>query len=39
VDAQGLSTTISLRDVQQGVALDPSLFTLPETSDFTKKDE
>jgi outer membrane lipoprotein-sorting protein len=39
VDAQGLSTTISLRDVQQGAALDPSLFTLPQADDFTKKDE
>jgi len=30
VDAQGLSTTVSLRDVQTGVTLDPSLFKLPE---------
>ena len=30
VDAQGLSTTVSLRDVQTGVTLDPALFKLPE---------
>ncbi len=30
VDAQGLSTTISLRDVKQNVALEPSLFVLPK---------
>jgi outer membrane lipoprotein-sorting protein len=29
VDAQGLTTTISLRDAQQGVAIDPGLFVLP----------
>jgi len=39
VDAQGLSTTVSLRDVETGVAIDPSLFKLPEAEDFTKKDE
>jgi outer membrane lipoprotein-sorting protein len=30
IDAQGLSTTVSLRDVQTGVTLDPALFKLPE---------
>ena len=30
VDAQGLATTVSVRDVRQDVALDPSLFVLPE---------
>lgn len=30
VDAQGYSTTVSLRDVQPGVTLDPALFKLPE---------
>jgi outer membrane lipoprotein-sorting protein len=30
IDSQGLSTTVSLRDIQQGVAIDPSLFKLPE---------
>ena len=30
VDAQGLSTTVSLRDVKQNVALEPSLFVLPK---------
>jgi outer membrane lipoprotein-sorting protein len=30
VDAQGLSTTVSLRDVQTGVTIDPALFKLPE---------
>jgi outer membrane lipoprotein-sorting protein len=39
VDGQGLSTTVSLRDIQQGVPLDPALFTLPQKKDFTKKDE
>jgi outer membrane lipoprotein-sorting protein len=32
VDAQGLSTTVSLRDLQSGAALDPALFKLPETN-------
>jgi len=36
VDAQGLSTTVSLRDVQTGITLDPSLFKLPEANSFTK---
>jgi len=31
VDAQGLSTTVSVRDVRTGVSLDPSLFVVPET--------
>jgi outer membrane lipoprotein-sorting protein len=39
VDAQGLSTTVSLRDVQTGVPLDPSLFKLPEGPSFTKSGE
>jgi len=39
IDAQGLQTHISLRDVQTGVTLDPLLFKLPEENDFTKKDE
>ena len=30
VDDQGLSTTVSVRDVQQGVAIDPDLFALPK---------
>lgn len=30
VDAQGLSTTVSLRDVKQGIDLPDSLFALPE---------
>jgi outer membrane lipoprotein-sorting protein len=29
VDGQGLSTTVSIRDVQTGVPVDPSLFTIP----------
>lgn len=39
VDAQGLSTTVSLRDVQQNVTLDPQLFKLPEQNTFTKSEE
>lgn len=39
VDAQGLSTTVSLRDVQKDVTLDPSLFKLPEANGFAKKEE
>jgi outer membrane lipoprotein-sorting protein len=35
IDAQGLSTTVSVRDLQQGVPLDPALFTIATT----KKDE
>lgn len=30
VDAQGLSTTVSVRDVRRDVPLDPSLFIIPE---------
>jgi len=30
VDAQGLSTTVSLRDIQPGITLDPALFKLPD---------
>jgi len=30
IDAQGLSTTISLRDLKPGTTLDPALFKLPE---------
>jgi outer membrane lipoprotein-sorting protein len=29
VDSQGLATTVSIRDVRQGVALDSSLFVIP----------
>jgi outer membrane lipoprotein-sorting protein len=36
VDAQGLSTTVSLRDVQTGVTLDPALFKLPEGKSSAK---
>lgn len=32
VDAQGSTTTVSVRDVQQNVTLDPALFVLPEKS-------
>jgi outer membrane lipoprotein-sorting protein len=32
VDAQGLATTVSVRDVRQDVHLDPSLFVIPDTS-------
>ncbi len=39
VDDQGLSTTVSVRDVQQDVTLDPALFTLPKKEDLTNKDE
>ena len=39
VDAQGLSTTVSLRDVEQGVTLDPALFNLPAGTSFTRKDD
>lgn len=39
IDAQGLSTTVSLRDVQTGITLDPSLFKLPEAKDITKNGE
>jgi len=31
VDPQGLATTVSIRDVHQGVALDPALFAIPDT--------
>ncbi len=37
VDAQGLSTTVSLRDLQPGTALNPALFTLPQADTFAKK--
>lgn len=30
VDAQGLATTVSVRDVHKDVSLDPSLFVIPE---------
>jgi outer membrane lipoprotein-sorting protein len=30
VDAQGLATTVSIRDVKQGVALSPALFAIPK---------
>jgi len=36
VDAQGLSTTVSLRDVQTGITLDPALFKLPEGKSTAK---
>jgi len=39
VDAQGLSTTVSVRDVQQGVSIDPALFVPPNAKTTTKKDE
>ncbi len=39
IDAQGLSTTVSLRDVQTGIAIDPALFKLPDANSLTKKDE
>ena len=39
VDAQGLSTTVSLRDVQTGVTLDPALFKLPEGKNTVKSAE
>ncbi|HTW34947.1 MAG TPA: outer membrane lipoprotein carrier protein LolA [Rhizomicrobium sp.] len=39
VDAQGLSTTVSLRDVQTGVTLDPALFKLPEGKSSAKSAE
>lgn len=40
VDAQGLSTTIALRDVQAGAALPGSLFVLQDAKNpFTKKGE
>ena len=32
IDDQGLSTTVSLRNIQQNVALQPSLFVLPKKS-------
>ena len=38
IDAQGLSTTVSLRDIQTGVTLDPALFKLPDENNFTNKD-
>jgi outer membrane lipoprotein-sorting protein len=31
VDPQGLATTVSIRDVRQGMPLDPSLFTVPQS--------
>ena len=31
VDPQGRATTVSIRDVHQGVALDPALFAIPDT--------
>jgi len=36
VDAQGLSTTVSLRDVQTSVTLDAALFKLPEGKSSAK---
>jgi len=38
VDAQGLSTTVALRDMKAGVDLAPSLFVLNDKSKFTKDD-
>jgi outer membrane lipoprotein-sorting protein len=32
VDAQGLATTVSVRDVRQDIRLDPSLFVIPEAN-------
>jgi outer membrane lipoprotein-sorting protein len=32
VDGQGLSTTVSLRDVQPGATIDPALFKLPDAN-------
>ncbi|HKD22628.1 MAG TPA: outer membrane lipoprotein carrier protein LolA, partial [Rhizomicrobium sp.] len=32
VDAQGLSTTVQLRDIQPGAQIDPTLFKLPEAN-------
>jgi outer membrane lipoprotein-sorting protein len=37
VDAQGLSTTVSLRDLVPNAPLDPALFKLPEGDDTAKK--
>jgi outer membrane lipoprotein-sorting protein len=39
IDDQGLSTTVTLRDVQQDVKLDPALFALPQAATDTKKNE
>jgi outer membrane lipoprotein-sorting protein len=39
VDAQGLLTTVSVRDLRQDVALDPSLFVIAQKNTVTKKDE
>ena len=37
IDAQGLSTTVALRDVEQDVPLPASLFVVEERNPFTKR--
>jgi outer membrane lipoprotein-sorting protein len=39
VDAQGLLTTVSVRDLKRDVNLDPSLFAIAQKNTFTKKEE
>lgn len=39
VDAQGLATTVALRDVEKDVSLEPSLFEMKERNPFTKNGE
>ncbi len=39
IDNQGLSTTVSLRDLQPGAVLAPSLFILPDKNPFAKRRE
>jgi len=39
IDAQGLATTVALRDVEKDVSLSPALFVLKERNRFTKGDE
>lgn len=39
IDAQGLATTVALRDVEKGVSLSPALFILKDRNRFTKDDQ
>lgn len=39
VDAQGLATTVALREVEKDVSLEPSLFEMKERNPFTKNGE
>lgn len=39
IDAQGLATTVALRNVEKDVSLEPSLFEMKERNPFTKNGE